>query len=58
MEDLNKRLEDLKVQQENARNLFLKLQGAIEFTEGLIQTNANSEKKVEKTEKTVAKSDK
>ena len=58
MEDLSKRLEELKGQQENARNLFLKLQGAIEFTEGLIQTQSNPEKKVVNPEKTVAKPNK
>ena len=46
--DLNERLEELKTQQENAKNLFLKLQGAIEFTEGLIEQDKNGVKKEEK----------
>ena len=37
MEDLNKKIEGLKVQQEQAKELFIKCQGAIEFLEGMIK---------------------
>ena len=50
--DLNERLKELQEQQENAKNLFLKLQGAIEFTQGLIEQDG---KKGEKDEKPVVK---
>ena len=33
---MNSKLENLKKQQEAARELFIKLQGAIEFVEGLM----------------------
>ena len=46
--DLNSRLKELKEQQENSKNLFLKLQGAIEFTEGLIEQENKEAKKEEK----------
>jgi|9_EtaG_2_1085328.scaffolds.fasta_scaffold00370_3 hypothetical protein len=46
--DLQERIKDLKEQQEQAKNLFLKLQGAIEFTEGLINAEENKDKKEEK----------
>ena len=48
MSDLKEKLEKLKEQQEQAKNLFTKLQGAIEFTAGLISESENKEEKVEK----------
>ena len=37
MEDLNKKIESLKSQQEQAKELFIKCQGAIELLEGMIK---------------------
>ena len=36
MEDFNKKLENLKNQQEQAKELFIKCQGAIECIQGMI----------------------
>tara|TARA_Y100001973_G_C5195648_1_gene334064 strand:- start:929 stop:1102 length:174 start_codon:yes stop_codon:yes gene_type:complete len=47
IESLKTKLDELVKQQENTRSVFLKLQGAIEFTEGLI--NQAEEKKDDKT---------
>jgi len=47
MEDRAKELQGLKDQQEQAKALFIKLQGAIEYLEGKInQENADSKEKV------------
>ena len=47
--DLNKKLEGLKKQQEQAKELYIKLQGAIEFTQSLIKVDnmVDEEKKNE-----------
>jgi predicted transcriptional regulator len=41
--DLNKKLEGLKKQQEQAKELYIKLQGAIEFTQSLIDEEKKNE---------------
>ena len=52
MEDLNKKIEGLKVQQEQAKELFIKCQGAIEFLEGMIkETEEASKVKEDKKDK-------
>ena len=43
--DLMKKIEELKKQQEAARELFIKLQGAIELLEGMIEEEKKSDKK-------------
>ena len=48
MEDLNKKLENLKNQQEQAKELFIKCQGAIEFLEGEIKEQESSNDKKDK----------
>ena len=48
MEDLNKKIEGLKVQQEQAKELFIKCQGAIEFLEGMIKEEQESSKEEKK----------
>ena len=47
MEDLNKKLENLKQQQEQAKEIFIKCQGAIE----LIQSMLDEEKEDKKDNK-------
>ena len=47
MEDLNKKIEGLKVQQEQAKELFIKCQGAIE----LIQSMLDEEKEKKNNKK-------
>ena len=44
MEDLNKKLENLKTQQEQAKELFIKLQGAIEFVQSLLDEKKKDKK--------------
>ena len=48
MEDLNKKIEGLKVQQEQAKELFIKLQGAIEFVKSMIDEEKDIEEKKDK----------
>ena len=48
MEDLNKKLENLKNQQEQAKELFIKCQGAIEFIQGMIDEEKDKKKKDKK----------
>ena len=48
MEDLNKKIEGLKGQQEQAKELFIKCQGAIEFLEGMIKEEEASKEKKDK----------
>tara|TARA_R100000656_G_C3853507_1_gene108141 strand:- start:1 stop:153 length:153 start_codon:yes stop_codon:yes gene_type:complete len=48
MEDLNKKLENLKNQQEKAKELFIKCQGAIEFIQSMIDEEKDKEKKDKK----------
>ena len=48
MEDLNKKIDGLKVQQEQAKELFIKCQGAIEFLEGMIKEEEASKEKKDK----------
>ena len=43
--DLNKKLDGLKNQQLQAKELYIKLQGAIEFTEALIKEDKKDVKK-------------
>ena len=47
MEDLNKKIEGLKLQQEQAKELFIKYQGAIEILSEMIKEaeEASKEKK-------------
>ena len=42
--DLEKKLENIKKQQEQAKELFVKCQGAIELLEGLIEEQESSKK--------------
>ena len=44
MEDLNKKLENLKNQQEQAKELFIKCQGAIELLEGMLKEDSKEKK--------------
>ena len=44
MEDLKGKLENLKNQQEQAKELFIKCQGAIEFIEGIIDEEDKKKK--------------
>ena len=50
MEDLQTKLENLKSQQEQAKELFVKCQGAIELVEAMLEeeTSKKSEGKKEK----------
>jgi len=47
MEDLNKKLENIKKQQEQAKEIFIKCQGAIELIESML----SEEKEVKKENK-------
>ena len=49
MDKLNEKLDNLRKQQEQAKEIFVKCQGAIEFIEGMIKEE--SEKKEEKKDK-------
>ena len=42
--DLKEKLENIKKQQEQAKELFVKCQGAIELLEGLIEEQESSKK--------------
>ena len=44
MEDLNKKLEDLKKQQEQAKEIFIKCQGGIEALQGMFDEESNDKK--------------
>ena len=44
MEDLEKKLENLKSQQEQANELFVKCQGAIEFLESVLEEEKETKK--------------
>ena len=46
--DLKEKLDNLKVQQEQAKELFIKLQGAIEFVKGMIDEEKDTEEKKDK----------
>ena len=46
--DLKKKLESLKNQQEQAKEVFIKVQGAIEFVESMIKEEQDSSTKKEK----------
>ena len=48
MSDLSKKLENLKKQQEQSKELFIKCQGAIEFVESMIKEEQDSSTKKEK----------
>jgi len=48
MKDLKKKLENLKSQQEQAKELFIKLQGAIEFVKSMIDEEKDIEEKKDK----------
>ncbi len=45
MEDLNKKLENLKNQQEQAKELFIKCQGAIELLTEMLREENDKNKK-------------
>ena len=51
MEDLSKKIEGLKAQQEQARELFIKYQGAIEVLQLLIKEEENGTKENKKEHK-------
>ena len=42
--DLNKKLEDLKKQQEQSKEIFIKCQGAIEVLQGMIDEESKDKK--------------
>ena len=42
--DLNKKLEDLKKQQEQSKEIFIKCQGAIEVLQGMIDEEPKDKK--------------
>ena len=44
MSDLNKKLEDLKKQQEQSKEIFIKCQGAIEVLQGMIDEESKDKK--------------
>ena len=44
MSDLNKKLEDLKKQQERSKEIFIKCQGAIEVLQGMIDEESKDKK--------------
>jgi len=44
MEDLQEKIENLKKQQEQAREMFLMYKGAIEFAESLIKEEQSKDK--------------
>ena len=46
--DLKEKLDNLKVQQEQAKELFIKLQGAIEFIQGMIDEEKDTKEKKDK----------
>ena len=48
MEDMSKKLENLKNQQEQAKELFIKCQGAIEFIQGMIDEEKDTKEKKDK----------
>ena len=48
MESIEKKLENLKNQQEQAKELFIKCQGAIEFVESMIKEQESSKEKKKK----------
>ena len=48
MADLEKEIENLKRQQEQARELFIQYQGAIQFAQSLIEKEKESKKDAKK----------
>ena len=44
MSDLNKKLEDLRKQQEQSKEIFIKCQGAIEVLQGMIDEESKDKK--------------
>ena len=44
MSDLSKRIEDLKKQQEQSKEIFIKCQGAIEVLQGMIDEESKDKK--------------
>jgi hypothetical protein len=46
--ELKEKLEDLKKQQEQSKEIFIKCQGAIEFVESMIKEEQNSSKEEKK----------
>tara|TARA_R100000152_G_C6781975_1_gene217839 strand:+ start:8214 stop:8363 length:150 start_codon:yes stop_codon:yes gene_type:complete len=48
MENIDEKIENLKSQQEHAKELFIKCQGAIEFLEGLKKEETEKENKSSK----------
>ena len=47
MSELNEKIENLRKQQEQAKELFVKCQGAIEVLEGLLKEEESSKEKKE-----------
>ena len=47
MSDLNEKIENLKKQQEQAKEIFVKCQGAIEVLEGLLEEEESPKEKKE-----------
>ena len=47
MSDLNEKIENLKKQQEQAKEIFVKCQGAIEVLEGLLEEEESPKDKKE-----------
>jgi hypothetical protein len=45
MKDLKEKIDSLKKQQEQAKELFIKCQGAIELLESMIEEDSKKEKK-------------
>ena len=48
MDNLKEKLENLKKQQEQAKEMFIKCQGAIEFIQGMIDEEKDTEEKKDK----------
>ena len=48
MDDLKEKLENLKKQQEQAKDIFVKCQGAIELVQSVIEENKEEVKKKDK----------
>ena len=47
MSDLKEKIENLRTQQEQAKEIFVKCQGAIEVLEGLLEDKESSKEKKE-----------
>jgi|7_EtaG_2_1085326.scaffolds.fasta_scaffold70249_3 hypothetical protein len=54
MEDLQTKLENLKSQQEQAKELFVKCQGAIELVEAMLEEKVSKKSEDKKEKKAVS----